>query len=256
MRSFVIAGAIALGLASLPLTAADAGSTWRVTMKSSTDQVVAGKKVVFTGHVNPKSGAAGSKVVLQEKFKPGKPWVDQRKAKIKKNGTYRVVDRPTTSFVHSYRVVMPAAGHHARGVSPTAKVTVYAWTGLTNHDSVNNDGMWFDTVSINGTKYKHSVYQRWGSEGSVEFNVNHQCIKLRSTFGMSDTSTTGGQGEVSVESDGTSLYSHTFTVGQRTTKTLALDPAPLKLRFEAHSTSTAPVVGHGAFGAPQALCTK
>ena len=82
MRKLVAAGAMALGIATLPATAAHAGSTWTVGVKASTTTVTAGHKVVFTGSVRPKAAATGDKVLLQEKFKPGKPWVTQRKARI------------------------------------------------------------------------------------------------------------------------------------------------------------------------------
>jgi hypothetical protein len=256
MRSFIAAGAIALGLATLPMTAAHAGSTWRVTVKTSTHQVVAGQKVVLTGRVRPGAAAAGSMVTLQEKFKPGAKWKKKDQVKVARNGTYKIVTRPTTSFTHAFRVVMPASPHHTKGISPTVKVSVYAWSKLDQHVSVNDNGMSFDTVNINGTSYVDSVWGYWDTTGSVEFNVNHKCTKLRSTYGLSDSSTTGGQGEVSVQSDGTPLYSNTFDVGQSETKTVTLDPAPLKLRLEAHNTSTAVgVIGFGAFGTPEVLCT-
>jgi hypothetical protein len=258
MRTFVIAGAIALGLASLPLTAADAGSTWIVSVKASTDQVVAGKKVVLTGHVRPGSAAAGAKVTLQERFKPGVPWKKREQATISGRGTYRLVTRPTHAFTHAYRVVMPATKHYAKGISPTLKVKVFAWTNLDTQDSVNGNGLDFGSVNIDGTTYPSSLTEEpWAAEtSSIEFNVDHLCVKLRSTFGLSDDSTTGGQGEVSVQSDGSPLYSQTFDVGQHETQTLALAPAPLKLRLEAHNTSTTTgVVGYGAFGTPQVLCS-
>ena len=257
MRTFIAAGAIALGLATLPLTAAHAGSTWRVTVKASTHQVVAGKKVVLSGRVRPGAAAAGVKLTLQEKFKPEASWKKKVQVKVRQDGTYQAVVRPTTSFTHSFRFVMPKSPHHAKGISPTVQVTVYGWSNLTAHAAVNAASMDFDTVNINGTAYPNSLWQHWDNSGSVEFNVNHDCIQLRSTYGLSDQSTTGGQGEVSVQSDGTPLYSNTFDVGQRETKTVALDPAPLKLRLEAHNTSTTTgVFGYGAFGTPQVLCTQ
>ncbi len=256
MRTFIAAGAIALGVATLPLTAAHAGSTWRVTVKASTHQVVAGKKVVLTGHVRPGAAAAGTKLTLQEKFKPGAAWKKKDQVKVRPDGSYTIVTRPTTSFTHSFRVVMPTSPHHAKGISPTVKVTVYAWSKLDQHAAVNSSAMDFGTVNINGTTYGDSVRQRYDAQASVEFNVDHKCTMLRSTYGLSDDSTTGGQGEVSVQADGTPLYSNTFDVGQSETKTLALDPAPLKLRLEAHNTSTADgVFGFGAFGTPEVLCT-
>jgi hypothetical protein len=257
MRTFVIAGALALGLASLPLTAADAGSTWRVTLAAGSDQAVVGGKIVLSGHVRPGAAAAGTKLVLQEKFKPGVKWRTLKiTGKVSKKGAYKIPLEPTTAYTHAFRVVMPATSHHAKGISPTVKVTVYAWSSLTGHASVNNTGMSYDPVNINGKTYDNSLLNYNGIGGSIEFNVNHDCIRMRGSFGLSDNSTTGGQGEVSVASDGTSLYSNTFEVGQVETKTIDLDPAPLKLKLEAHSTSTTTgIVGYGAFGSPEVLCT-
>lgn len=258
MRKLVIAGAFALGLASLPLAAADAGSTWRVSLKSSSDQVVAGHSFVLKGNVRPGGAAAGTKLVLQEKFKPGVKWKAQQvKAKVHQDGSYKIKIKPTKAFTHAFRVIMPADAHHAKGTSRTVKVTVYAWTPLINQTNVNGDAMSFGTVNINGKAYDDSVWNAWNQQGSIEFNVNHQCTSLRGSFGLSDDSTTGGQGEVSIASDGTSIYSNTFEVGQVQTKTIKLDPAPLKLKLEAHSTSTTNgIVGYGAFGTPQVLCTQ
>jgi hypothetical protein len=257
MRKLIATGAIALGLATLPISPAHAGTTWIVGIKASATTVNAGQKVVFTGTVRPRGAAAGEKVLLQEKFKPGKPWVTQRKAKINGKGRYSATDRPTTNTTHAYRVVMPATNKHAKGVSKTVKVTVYAWSHLVELDSTNARGVLFGSVDINGNTYKHSVYSRWsGGEASVEFNLDHQCDKLRSTFGISDESTTGGQAEVGVLSDGTSVYDKTFDVGQSQNKTVAL-ATPLKIKLVATDTSTAPgTAGYGAFGNAQAHCTQ
>jgi hypothetical protein len=257
MRTLVVAGALALGLASLPLGAADAGSTWRVTVKASTHQVVVGKKLTLQGHVRPGAAAAGTALVVQEKFKPGAKWKPAKtKAKVSQGGTYKATIKPTTAFIHAYRVLMPATKSHAKGVSPTVKVTVYAWSSLVDQDSANDTRMEFGTAHINGKTYPDSVWNDYGDVGMIEFNVNRDCTALRGTFGLSDDSTTGGQGEVSVEADGTSVYSKTFDVGQSVVKKIKLDPAPLKLRLEAHNTSTVDgTAGWGAFGAPQVLCT-
>jgi hypothetical protein len=149
---------------------------------------------------------------------------------------------------------MPGTKRHARGVSPTVKVKVYAWSHLVDMDSVNNQGMAFGTVKMNGTAYKHSVYAAWYSNQHIEFNVDHACTKLQATFGISDDSTTSGQAEVDVLADGNQVYSHTFDVGQHQTKTIALDK-PLKLRLQSQSTSTGDAFGLGAFGTASVLCT-
>jgi len=97
MRKLVAAGAMALGIATLPVTAAHAGSTWIVGIKASATTVKAGHKVVFTGTVRPKAAAAGEKVLLQEKFKPGAEWETEKKAEISAGGKYSVADTPTVN---------------------------------------------------------------------------------------------------------------------------------------------------------------
>ncbi|MGA8248136.1 MAG: NPCBM/NEW2 domain-containing protein [Nocardioides sp.] len=254
MRKLVAASVVTLGLVSLP-SAAHAGSTWLVSIKTAKTQVVTGHKVVFTGTVHPAAAAAGGKVVLQEKSKPGKPWIDQTRARIGRHGRYRISDRPTTNFVHRYRVVMPSSGKHDQGISPTLKVKVYGWSNLVDHQYVNPNYMWYGPVDINGKEYKHSISADM-PDASIEYNLDHRCIAFRATFGIDDNSTTGGQAEDDLISDGSNVYTHTFDLGQSKTKTVSLD-SPLKLKLAAHSTSTGDgEQGLGAFGTAQVLCIQ
>jgi hypothetical protein len=257
MRKFVAAGAMALGIATLPVTAAHAGTTWIVGVKASATTVNVGQKITFTGTVRPKGAAAGEKVILQEKFKPGAKWKTQRTDKINSRGKYSVSDTPKANTLHSYRVVMPAAGKHTKGVSKTVKVTVYDWVDLTTLPSVNDTGMFVGSVSINGKSYANSLStNRQRSTRSIEFNLNHRCDRLRSTFGINDDSSTGGQAEVGVLSDGSSVYDKTFDLGQSEKKTVSLD-SPLKIKLlSTDKNTTDGTFGYGAFGTPQAHCTQ
>lgn len=256
MRKFVAAGAMALGIAALPVTVAHAGSPWIVGIKASSTTVTAGHKVFFTGTVWPKAAAAGDKVLLQEKFKPGKPWVTQRKATIGGKGKYALWDRPSVNTRHAYRVVMPATKRHHRGVSATIKVAVYSWQYLSKLSWSNNYGVRQGTVDINGKSYKHSVFASYTyGHPYREYNLDHKCTKVRATFGISDDSTTGGQATVGVLSDGTNVYSHTFDLGEKQQKTIAI-AKPLKLRLESTSTGGGSTRGYGAFASAQALCTR
>ncbi len=257
MRKLVATGVMALGVATLPMTAAHASTAWTVGIKASVTDVVAGHAVTFTGRVRPGSAAAGKKVVLQEKYEPGASWKTQTRAKVNRHGRYSVSDTPTQNTLHAYRVVMPATGRHAKGVSKAVRVTVYSWTDLIGIDHVNDNSMYFGTVDINGTSYPSSVYAgASGQATSIEFNVGHHCTKLRGTFGISDDSTTGGQAEVGVLADGSSVYDKTFDLGQSESATIALDK-PLKLKLTATDTSTTTgTFGLGAFGTPEVLCTQ
>jgi hypothetical protein len=255
MRIIIAAGALALGAAVLPVTAAHAGSAWVVSVKASVTTAETGQEVTFAGTVRPTGKAAGEKVVLQEKSRPGKPWVTQREARIHASGKYAVSDTPTRNTQHSYRVLMPAIDGHAKGVSKTVKVTVYAWTNLGGIEAVNNDGMFFGAVDINGTTFADSLSTNSNGTRSIEFNLDHQCDALRSRFGISDNSTTGGQAEVGMLADGLSVYDKVFDLGQSERKTVALDN-PLKIKLLATDTSTGVGIhGFGAFGNAQAHCT-
>jgi hypothetical protein len=256
MRKLVATSAIAMGLAMLPVTAAHAGTTWIVGIKASSTTINVGQKITFTGQVRPGGAAAGQKVTLQERFKPGSKWTKASTATITKKGTYQVSEKPKHNTTHAFRVLMPTIGKHKKGVSKTVQVTVYDWIPLQDLESVNGNGMEFGSVNINGKSFRDSLTSfRDGGDASIEFNLNHGCDKLRATFGISDDSTTGGQAEVGVLQDGTSIYDKTFDLGQSQDKTLALD-TPLKIKLLATDTSTAPdTFGLGAFGSPQAHCT-
>jgi len=256
MRKLVAAGAMALGIAVLPVTSAHAAYPWIVGIRASSTAVTAGHKVVFTGTVRPKAAAAGDKVLLQEKFAPGKPWLTQRTAKVGGKGRYTLWDRPSVNTRHAYRVVMPGTKRHHRGVSPTVRVTVYAWQYLTKMPHSNQNDMTSGTVSINGKSYKHSVYAYHDYYSAYrEYNLDHKCTQLRATFGISDSSTTGGQAAVGVLSDGSNVYSHTFDLGESQQRTVAIGK-PLKLRLQSTSTGGSSTDGYGAFAEAQALCTR
>jgi hypothetical protein len=220
---------------ALPPTAAHAGSKWIVGISANRTHVVVGKAVTFTGTVRPAAAAAGRKVVIQERYKPSAAWRVQRSATVNGQGHYVLRDKPSVNTVHVYRVVMPATKQHARGVSASTRVTAYSWQELTDRKGVNE--MWIRF----GTAY-------------IEYNLDHKCIKLSATFGLSDDSETGGQAEVNVLSDGTTVYSNTFDLGEKEAKTIALDK-PLKLRLDTHQTSPT-ASGYGVFGSVRILCTR
>lgn len=258
MHKLVIgAAALAIGTTALAATQApaDAGVGWQVTVKVSSTKVKVGDKLVFTGRVGPSRAAAGLRVTLQERFKPGKPWAKQGSATVDTRGHYRLVDKPSVNTEHRYRVVMPATSHHARGVSSTVDVKVYGWSNLTSHPYVNANSMYpVTTLDLNGTAYPKSVVARWTGATSVEFNLDHKCTALRGTFGVGDNSESGAQSTVAVESDGTQVYTKTLALGQTDLKKIAL-ASPLKLRLSAQSV-VAGVNGYGGVGTPQILCVQ
>lgn len=253
MRNLVIAGALTLGLVTLPATA-DAGERFQVGVKPNHTTVMLGKKLSFTGHVRPGAAADGHTVKLQEKYGPKKPWRTKDTDRIGASGAYHLSYKPTTATIRMYRVVMPAIPHHAQGVSKQVKVSVYDWSRLTTRDYVNAHGIYPErAIHINGTKYPASLLAFGNYAASVEFNLDHQCTALRATYGLSDSSETGAQATVGVQSDGTQVYTGSFGLGQSESSSVTLD-RPLKLRFTSQSTVTG-AKGYGAVGTPEVLCT-
>lgn len=224
--------------------------------------MVLGKRVRFTGHV--RGLAAGQHVKLQEKFGPGKPWDLQRYAKVAADGTFKTFDIPTNGKSRSYRVIMPSTRTHTYGVSPVVEVTVLKWRSLTSLVPVNSTGLGaVSSVTMNAIAYPASLaaaefYDSYPTpvpvKESVEYNLDHLCTVLRTTFGMSDVSTAGSQSEVVVSADGGVVYDHTFGVGQTDAQQITL-AQPLKLHLDATSL-VAGVHGLGALGSPEVLCSR
>jgi hypothetical protein len=258
MRKLIIAAAaLAVGTTGLAAVQgpAAAGVPWQVTVKAKSTQIKLGDKLVFTGKVGPASASAGHKVVLQEKFKPTKPWNTQDTAKVDNKGHYRLTDVPKFNTERKYRVVMPATSKHAKGISSNVDVKVYGWTRLVDHPFVNPDGMApVGSLKLNGTTYPNSIVASWTRPTSIEFNVDHKCTALRGTFGISDASETGAQATVTAESDGTQIYTNTLALGQTDFKKIAL-ASPLKLRLTAQSVVSG-VSGYGGVGTPEILCVQ
>ena len=255
--------ATAMALPTLPTASAEAAPAWRVTAHATTTTITLGHKVHLHGRVRP--GAAGTYVRLEEQYAPGKPWRLQRQARVRADSTYTTWDRPTQNHARLYRVVVPASRAHARGVSPTVAVSVYAWVQLSSLPAVNQRGfVTGQAVDINGVTYPGSLKAYPADPGSstpppapvsVEYNLDHKCTAMRATFGLADSSETGAQGSVSLLVDGSQAYAGTFGVGQSAAWSMPFTTAPLKLHFDAQSLSPG-VSSDPAVGTPEVLCTQ
>ena len=235
---------------------------WHVTMTASRTQLNVGQNVWLKGHVN--HAAAGGKVVLQQQWGPGKPWVVTGKAVVKSDGTYKVGDSPTINHWRYYRVVVPGNDGWARGVSPTAKVVVYKWIPLVSLTSLNAKGFTpMASVNINGTPYPASLRGTPVAATSttpavpvsVEYNLDHKAIAIRATFGLSDDSATGAQGGIRLAVDSSTMYTGTFTIGESTSWRMAFPTAPFRLHLEG-SSLTSGLDTFPAIGSPQVLYTQ
>ena len=111
---------------------------------ASSTALTLGHKVRMEGHVSKAvrrtaGDAAGARC-------PGRPWRDQRQARVRANGTFTTFDDRRPTYDASYRVVMPRTRTGRRGVSPIVTVAVYQWTQLTSLPPVNES--FLDSVSV------------------------------------------------------------------------------------------------------------
>lgn len=238
---------------------AAANKAWKVSLDAQRTSLTLGQKVRMSGHVS--QGSAGLLVMLQERGAPGRPWHDQRQARVRADGTYTTYDVPSSNTTRSYRVVMPRTKHRDRGISPAVTIAVYQWTQLTSHPAVNRSFLeTVPSVSMNGADYPASLeattYHPDGpTSQSVEFNLDRKCTRFRGTFGLSDGSEANSQASVTASADGTPWFTQTFSVGGSTPNALTFPTAPLKVSFDT-AILTAGLDGFGAVGTPEVFCTS
>ena len=260
LRTTMVALAVsALVFAGQGAAHAATNRAWKVSLQTSTTTLTLGQKVRLDGHVS--KGSAGLLVVLQKRRAPGRPWVDQRQARVRADGTFTTYDVPTSSTLRSYRVVMPRTKHRARGVSPLVTVAVYQWRQLTSMAPVNPSYLLpVTSVSMNGIRYPASLkaftfHPDGPTSQSVEFNLDRLCTAFRGTFGLSDDSVAGSQASVTASADGTSWFSQTFSIGGSTPNAFTFTTPPLKVSFVTSSLVTG-LDGLGAVGTPEVFCTR
>jgi hypothetical protein len=242
-------------------TSADAATRtpWKVTIRSADTRVTLGDKVHLHGHVA--RGAAGLLVTLQERVGPNRPWRDQRQARVHRGGGYRTYDVPSRNTSRLYRVVMPRTDHHSRGVSEPLLVVVYQWKQLTSFPQSNPSFLPAVTsVPIDGISYPASLeattfHPNGPTTQSVEYNLNHKCLRFRGTFGLSDNSESGSQASVEAEADGAPWFSQAFSIGGSTHNAFDFGTAPLKVHLQTTSLVDG-LDGFGAVGTPEVYCTQ
>ncbi len=234
--------------------ARQAGKAYTVTAKANRTELVLGQRVKITGKVEP--AAPGRTVVLQQKI-GDKPWKDQTTATINRRGTYTVVDKPTTLNPRKYRVVKAASKKHRRGVSESLAVSVYQWHKVYDLEVRDSQYMYkTKSLTIDTVEYPTSLYGGYypadDPTGFMDFNLERRCIRLTSTFGMSDDADTGSSVKLDVVGDGTNLYSGTFSLLESQAKTIDLHGV-FRLGFEYEALTDAAAVP--AVGSPEVLCS-
>ncbi len=176
---------------------AKAAKTYSVTAKVNTDTAIAKEDTVkVKGRVTPK--AKGQKVILQQRVGNKKKWTVTGSAKIKKNGTYKLTDKPTTPGSREYRVLKPGSNGIKKGFSKPVQVEVYRWENLayrTAGPNTNitpaggvNIGAQFYGASLFTSRPQHRVDHR--------VHAGPQCTQQRATYALTDESATGATGAV------------------------------------------------------------
>ena len=258
-----VAAVASLGLVSMApvVTAASAPApeihksapTFKVTAAIDKTEVVAGEDIVrVTGRVRPK--AAGEKVYLLQRFDESTRWVRSGKARIKASGRFVLKDDPSRAGVRFYRVLKPASDGLKAAMSREMKVAVWGWERLTWRTTGANAGVAVDVGTTIGAVgyYDSLVLQTPGRAGYVEYTLGKKCRSLRATYALTDDSTTGAWGAVTVSVDGVPAVTHQLATGT-VIKDYVIDVRDaFRIRFDL--TGTATPAGKSAVGAPEVLC--
>lgn len=209
--------------------------------------------VKIRGRVKPR--AAGEKVVLQQRLAGNKRWKTSGTTRIKPDGRFKLSDHPSTPGVRYYRVVKPASGTIARGVSEQLELQVWAWEKVTSRPRGAFANISFAGVMIATESYHSSISNIQPDAASyIEYTLGRKCRSLRATYALNDTSESGSTGHVQVSADGAPLVTHALEVGTVIEDSVLDMTDVFRLRFDLSSTSTPR--GFAAIGDPEVLCTK
>lgn len=258
-RIISLTAAVALGLSPLALTASSDAApakarSYSVTAKANTKVVVAKEDTVkVRGRVTPR--AAGQKVILQQRVGTKKSWMATGSAKIKRNGTFLVKDRPTTAGARQYRVLKPASNGIRKGFSKPMEVEVYRWAKLATRQTGPTENLRITSVYIGaGLSTRSLVNLEPGVPASIEYTLGRKCVELRARYALTDSSASGSSGSVMVSTDGEVRATHSLAVGT------IVDDGPLDVsdvfRIKIDLSTTAAPAAYAAVATPEVLCTR
>lgn len=258
-RITTLAAVAALAASSLALSAPAQAApakaqTYKVTAKANTDVAIAKEEVVkVRGRVTPK--AAGQKVVLQQRVGNKSKWTRTGNAKVKRNGTYLLKDRPTTPGVREYRVLKPGSRGIRKGVSKPMKVEVYRWQKLGSRRVGPSENLVTTSVYIGtGLATRSFVNIEPGLPASVEYTLGRKCVELRARYALTDQSATGSSGAISVSTDGDVRRTHSLAVGTIVEDEVLDISDVFRLKFDLSTTATP--AAYAAVASPEVLCTR
>ena len=176
-------------------------------------------------------------------------------AKIKKNGTYVLKDKPSTQGSREYRVLKPASKGLKKGYSKALAVEVYKWEKLVYRLSGPRVNVEPTGVLIGAEYYGQSLATTTsGTPSSVEYTLGRKCTDLRATYALTDSSATGSSGAVTVSADGAVLTTHSLSVGTVVADQVLDVSDVFRLKIDLATSATPAAVA--AVATPEVLCTR
>lgn len=227
-------------------------SAFKVVASINRTEVVAGEDTVrITGRVKPK--AAGQKVILQQRLDGTTRWKKSGTAKVKPSGRFVFKDDPSRAGVRFYRVLKPAADGVKAGTSRELQLDVWGWYNLTYLMAGAHSGILLDVDTQFGAEpyYDSLVLQTAGTPGYVEYTLGKKVRSLRATYALTDDSTTGASGSVTVSVDGTAVVTHPLATGTVVKDHVVDVRNAFRVRFDFVGSATP--AGRSAVGNPQML---
>jgi hypothetical protein len=253
----LIAAALPLAAAGLaPATAAEApaarAAKYVVTATINKSTAIGGEDIVkIRGKVTPK--AVGQKVVLQQRLDGKKRWAVSGTAKVKPTGKFVLKDDPSTAGTRFYRVVKPAAGGVKAGVSKELQLVVYTWDKLVFRAAGANANLGTGTAIIGATNYAYSLFTRVdGTQTTVEYTLGDKCLRLKSTYALTDASASTSSGSYALAVDGVTKATAALGLGTIVRDQVTDVTDAFRIRYDFVTTPGAFV----AAASPQVLCTK
>lgn len=249
--------AVSLEAAAAPATTTSVSAkapAYSVTAKADRRTAIAKEdKVKVTGRVSPR--AAGEKVTLQQRVGDKKSWKKTATAKIRRNGTYVLKDKPTTPGSREYRVLKPGHDGIRQGVSKPLPVVVYGWAKLAYRSVGPHANVAVASTTIGTDDYTPSlVTETAGTASFIEFTLGRKCTQLRSTYALTDSAATGSSGSVTVTADGTVRANHALAVGTVVADQVTDITDAYRLRFDLATSAVPAAVA--AVAEPEVLCTR
>ncbi|SKB07551.1 hypothetical protein [Aeromicrobium choanae] len=182
MRVRVIAIAVVTGLVlALAPLAAQAASTYTVSLSINASQPTVGTKLKLSGKVSgPK--AAGKQLLVQRKVGRG-TWKTVAKVRTTTRRGYTARVKVPTAGRQYVRVVAPSSSSAAAGTSPARRYTGFRWLDLTKQRHATGGEPVNGPVTIAGKRYRKAFTFR---DSGVYFNTGGKCTTLRGSVGTPD----------------------------------------------------------------------